>query len=447
MSSDSTAADSLYQSRVDKLIREFKRAIDRNRPLIALGIYRSELVREEVEAELQTQLTQLKQQIEQIQITPKHHDIPKLLVNLPNLENTIFFIKGLQWGGGDDDRNAFRAFNFRREYIIDKNIRLLLWVTESEAQTLAFQATDFWVFRHTAVEFMDTPIYDQVQKHVGRLTWQEWGDGTFEENTDAKIALREELLADLPQTKETQLERAELYYTLAPFYRIKKRYQEALHAGQQALDIADKLKDSSLKWRYLLGRGNTYHDMGQLEDALNDYTQAISLNPQDAVAFYNRGSTYHDMGQLEDALNDYTQAISLNPQDAVTFNNRGNAYNDMGQLKDALNDFTQAIILNPQNAVAFYNRGCTYQDMGQLEDALNDFTQALAINSQYVNAFLNLALVEAKLQQWESVLTCLQQALRLDPNEKSWVAEQEAFKPLHDNKAFRELVGLDEIPQ
>ena len=35
--------------------------------------------------------------------------------------------------------------------------------------------------------------------------------------------------------------------------------------------------------------GNLLSDMGRGEDALNDYTKAIEIDPQSAEAYFNRG--------------------------------------------------------------------------------------------------------------------------------------------------------------
>src|SRR5580693_1748094 len=45
-----------------------------------------------------------------------------------------------------------------------------------------------------------------------------------------------------------------------------------------------------------------------------------------AVAFYNRGTAYANKGQADRAIEDYDQAIRLNPNFAEAFNNRGAAY-------------------------------------------------------------------------------------------------------------------------
>jgi len=48
--------------------------------------------------------------------------------------------------------------------------------------------------------------------------------------------------------------------------------------------------------------------------------------PLRAVAHNNRGDAYIAQGNLEAAINDYDQAIGLNPDFARPFNNRGFAY-------------------------------------------------------------------------------------------------------------------------
>jgi len=79
-----------------------------------------------------------------------------------------------------------------------------------------------------------------------------------------------------------------------------------------------------------------------------------------AIAFYNRGNSYRSKGQPDRAIEDYDQAIRLNPIYALAFYNRGNAYNGKGQPDRAIEDYDQAIRLNPNYADAFSNRGLVY---------------------------------------------------------------------------------------
>jgi tetratricopeptide (TPR) repeat protein len=47
---------------------------------------------------------------------------------------------------------------------------------------------------------------------------------------------------------------------------------------------------------------------------------------------FNRGLAYADLKQFKKAIQDYNQAIELNPKDARVFNNRGTAYAKLNWL-------------------------------------------------------------------------------------------------------------------
>ena len=52
---------------------------------------------------------------------------------------------------------------------------------------------------------------------------------------------------------------------------------------------------------------------GALDKAINDYTEAIRLNPMNATAYYHRGLLYEEKGNLGQAKKDYDDAIRLDP--------------------------------------------------------------------------------------------------------------------------------------
>ena len=61
-------------------------------------------------------------------------------------------------------------------------------------------------------------------------------------------------------------------------------------------------------------RGNAYNEKGDYEQAIQDYDQAIRLNPGHATAFSNRGVAYANKKDYDRAIQDYDQAIRLNPK-------------------------------------------------------------------------------------------------------------------------------------
>ena len=60
--------------------------------------------------------------------------------------------------------------------------------------------------------------------------------------------------------------------------------------------------------------GNAYAEQGQFDQAFQEYTKAIEVNPQYAMAYHNRGLAYRAIGQPNLAQKDFDKAIALDPQ-------------------------------------------------------------------------------------------------------------------------------------
>ena len=136
-------------------------------------------------------------------------------------------------------------------------------------------------------------------------------------------------------------------------------------------------------------RGNAYYNQKEYDRAIEDYNQALKLNPKLVAAFNNRGIAYGNKGEYDRAIADYNQALKLNPRFAQAFYNRGIAYNYKKEYDRAIADFNQALLLNPKSAEAFNNRGIAYGNKGEYDRAIADFNQALLLNPKSAEAFNN----------------------------------------------------------
>jgi tetratricopeptide (TPR) repeat protein len=68
------------------------------------------------------------------------------------------------------------------------------------------------------------------------------------------------------------------------------------------------------------------------------------------------GSSYLAKANLDGALGQFNQAISLDAKFAAAYNLRGNAYKAKGNLNGAMADYNQAITLAPKFIDALFNR-------------------------------------------------------------------------------------------
>jgi tetratricopeptide (TPR) repeat protein len=126
-------------------------------------------------------------------------------------------------------------------------------------------------------------------------------------------------------------------------------------SGVTAAIQAGQVEEKYLS-RAFFFRGTAYSNKGQYDRAIEDFDQAILLNPRDEYAFNNRGNVYYRKGQYDRAIQDYDQAIKID-YDSGAFCNRANAYRAKGQYNLAIADYDQAIRFNPQYATAFFSRG------------------------------------------------------------------------------------------
>jgi tetratricopeptide (TPR) repeat protein len=56
---------------------------------------------------------------------------------------------------------------------------------------------------------------------------------------------------------------------------------------------------------------NAYKDLGQYKRAIEDYDQAIRLDPKYAYAYYNRGNAYKKIGQHANVADDYNKYLQI----------------------------------------------------------------------------------------------------------------------------------------
>ena len=77
--------------------------------------------------------------------------------------------------------------------------------------------------------------------------------------------------------------------------------------------------------KLLVNEGNDLEDAGRLEEALEKYDQAASIDPGYASAHLNRGNIFGLVGKPAFAAQAYQQAIALQPEFAAAYFNLGNS--------------------------------------------------------------------------------------------------------------------------
>ena len=161
-------------------------------------------------------------------------------------------------------------------------------------------------------------------------------------------------------------------------------------------------------------RGVAYRLKGELDRAIQDYSQAIKLNGKFADAYNNRGVAYDRKGDYDRAISDLDQAVKLKPAAEVYFN-RGNAFLGKNQYDHAIDDFNQALKLKPGFAAAFDNRCWARAVVGILKQALADCNEALRRMPASAGTRETRGFIYLKMTHFDAAVSDFDAALAIDP--------------------------------
>jgi len=412
-----------FEDRIDILFRELELAIKWQCPSVLLSIYSSEYVRADADIALENRLHELGQSVHHIKVKGQDDaDVSLMISELADLSNVVFFVDGLRWGGGEEDFNAYRTLNNRREFFIENQVRIIFWLTENEAVDLAHYAPDYWAFRHRVIEFVDSPKPEQISPRVLESAWQ--GIGEFIDTTedlDAKIALRTALLTDLPEGNESTAARANLLLTLGMLHWRRGDYERATQFLNTSLDLAARLQDNCFEALCFNAIALVETDLGRTKEAIQAYQNAIELAPEQISPWNNLGNLYRKLEQHEEALAAFQKAIEQNATDVVSWNGLGDLYHILGRNDDAIYAFLKATELSPDYALSWSGLGTSYSNEGRLDDALAAHQKALEIDRRTINSWLGLGDIYRLQENSENAKMAYQIAIEIDPkNARAW---------------------------
>lgn len=140
-------------------------------------------------------------------------------------------------------------------------------------------------------------------------------------------------------------------------------YDKALEYCNQAIAL------DSVKANYLYEKANILDNAGRTQEAIKTMSDYIANTPDEPAGYYQRGWFKDHSGDIEGALEDYTMAITLQPNVAYAYLNRGVLYRLKGENAKAESDFKQVVRLDsiPEEAeCSFY----AYYYLGQKDKAI-----------------------------------------------------------------------------
>ncbi len=113
------------------------------------------------------------------------------------------------------------------------------------------------------------------------------------------------------------------------------------------------------------------------KNSVEQFSDAISVWPNNALAYLHRGNARAALGDIAAAKRDWDRATELNPDLADAYTARGTQYRIEGANEQAIRELNRSIQLRP-SVDAYYQRGQLYAALEDYSKAIADFDRSIA---------------------------------------------------------------------
>ena len=140
-----------------------------------------------------------------------------------------------------------------------------------------------------------------------------------------------------------------------------------------------------------LDQGIYYFQDGLFRNAIESLTKAIEIKKDESIAYFYRGASYHSMEEYNEAMLDYTKAISLDENLTDAYYNRAKIILSRKDIenpdvKKAVKDLEKALELDDKFVDAMYAMAAAYKKLGDYHKTLEYIEKLLTISPDHIYA-------------------------------------------------------------
>jgi tetratricopeptide (TPR) repeat protein len=121
-----------------------------------------------------------------------------------------------------------------------------------------------------------------------------------------------------------------------------------------------------------IGIGRLAQVEGDIDAAIDAFSRAVSLNPNDPLAHKELAAACAAAGRMDEAFRELVAALLIAPRDAHAFAAIGQMYIDAGRDADAVPALTRALELMPASYEPRYALATALTRLGRTEDAARE---------------------------------------------------------------------------
>lgn len=300
-------------------------------------------------------------------------------------------------------------------------------------KALALNPGSKWAHLWNGVMASDSGKTDQAMAHFGKalavdprfdlahynIAWAYLGQKP-KAYDKAEAAFRKALALN-PNYKQA-------FYGLGMVFGYQNEYKVAREYLTKALDL-DAQFLTALKWR-----GIVNEELGNLDEALADFSAAISIDPSQVDLYIRRSRALTKGEKFTDALADLQFAKRFDPKNARIALYLSRIYTKLGQADAAMDSVNNALALRAGYADALAQRATLHLANAAPDKAVADYQTAIASTSYRLDRFyLKIGEIRTTQKAFDLAVAALRKAREINPvNAAAWKAETIALLELGD---------------
>ncbi|MGR3564913.1 MAG: tetratricopeptide repeat-containing sulfotransferase family protein [Heliomarina sp.] len=187
------------------------------------------------------------------------------------------------------------------------------------------------------------------------------------------------------------------------------KYAEGIQYFKKALNLSADFSDARKNL------AQTMILLGQFAPAETQLARLVRETPRDGAVWYLLAQARLQTGQLEQALEDIEQAISIDAKQARNHNLRGLLHDRLGQPAEALEAFEKALALNPNDVETLVNISLPLARQLRVDEATEAVRRAVALAPGHLAARLRLGMTMVEAGQTDEAKAAFAAAIEIDP--------------------------------
>jgi tetratricopeptide (TPR) repeat protein len=191
----------------------------------------------------------------------------------------------------------------------------------------------------------------------------------------------------------------------------KKFYTKAIEHFKEAI----KLNSNFFVGYYNIGC--TYMKMKDHSNAIIFFKNALKNNHSYYDAYFNLADCYREIRQFDESLNAFFECLKIKRDDANIYNNLGLIYFAKNELDKAENYFLESIKFKPDLVQPHYNLGLILNRKNQYTRAIIFFNKAIKLDKYFCRAYSHIAISYAKTGDYNNAINNINNSIKLSPED------------------------------